>query len=100
MAVLTFNFSAESAAEVQTVTLDGEVFRLRLRWSEVQAAWYMDLYTADEQPVQLGRRLSPGYAPVLGRRGPKGLFVVDGPDPYQQSDLGNALLLLYVEANP
>lgn len=101
MSVKQLVFSATSGAEVQTVTLDGVEYRLRVRWSEPRRAWFADLYDADGQDIEVGRRLSPGYAPFLGqrgRRGPPGLFLVDGLDGYRQADLGSALQIYYVEA--
>jgi hypothetical protein len=98
MAVRQFTFAADSAAETQTITLDGGEYRLRVRWSEPMGAWYADLYDANEQPLQVGRRLSPGYAPFLGHRRPAGIFIVDGPEGGPLTDLRGPLSLLYVEA--
>lgn len=98
MAVQVVIFGGTSAAKLQTVTLSGVEYRLRVRWSEPLAAWYMDLYTATGDPIQVGRRLSPGYAPLLGLNGADGLFLVDGQDGAPMQALADGdMLLLYVE---
>lgn len=100
MAVKIIDTSGTSAARIQTVTLDDGEYRLRLRWNEQRRAWYMDLYDANDQPLQVGRRLSPGWAPLLGLNRPAGIFVVDGPDDAPDTALGGDVLLLYVEEAP
>ena len=98
MAVKQIVFGGDSAAKVQTVTMDGIDYQLRVRWSDAAGAWYMDLYDADGQPLQVGRRLSASYAPILGLRGPPGCFIVDGKDGEPAEALGSTFNRYYVEA--
>lgn len=85
-------------ASIQTVTLDGVQYRLRLTWRHRCRAWFMDLLALDESPLVLGRRLSAGWAPNVGMvltGGPPGLFFVRGGDGYERADLGTNLSLMY-----
>lgn len=85
-------------AHRQTLSLESTQYRLRLTWRPRLRGWYADLYTLDEAPLALGRRLSAGWGPFFGLslpNGPDGLFVVRGLDGYAQGDLGGALKLLY-----
>ncbi|MFA9271618.1 MAG: hypothetical protein ACEQSX_12835 [Baekduiaceae bacterium] len=82
----------------QTVTLDGTQFRMRLTWRHRLQGWYLDLYTLDETPLLLARRLSPGWSPNLGlaiEGGPDGVLLVTGFDGYVREDLGESLRLRY-----
>lgn len=81
------------------VTLEGVEYLVRLTWRERQASWYMDLLIPPDTPVAVGRRLSPGWGPVLGWRvehRPEGELLVVGPSPYQRDDLGDTLHLYYL----
>lgn len=85
----------------QSVQLDGVSYFLVLTWRERLQSWYMDLYTNDNTPVYLGRRLSPQWSPNANlsvTNGPPGLFWVVGPDPYNRVDLGGNLRLYYYTA--
>lgn len=75
---------------IYTVTLDSARYRVRLTWRERQQAWYLDLYTQDETPIALGRRLSGRFSPLAGvlQAGqPEGAFLVMG-DLRARADLG------------
>ncbi|HSH00106.1 MAG TPA: hypothetical protein VLB27_08655 [candidate division Zixibacteria bacterium] len=59
----------------------------------------MDLLDANDNPIAVGRRLSPGMTPIPAgiTGGPRGTFYVDGKlDPYSREDLGQSLNLIYV----
>jgi len=89
----------EHPRTIQTVQLDGAVYRLRLYWLNRLGGWYVDLLTLAEVPIISGRRISPGGIPFpRGAIGaPRGIFFVTGSDdPYQQSDLGSAVELYYL----
>jgi hypothetical protein len=99
MSTLRIPLDREAAEQSGTLTLDGEQYRLRVRWQEASLGWYADLFTLDGQVVQAGRRLSPGWSPFLGLRGPPGAWVVFGLDDAGQLALStDALQLAYVEA--
>ena len=82
----------------QRVTLDGTEYRIVLTWRQRSRSWYLDLYSADGNPIALGRRLSSGWSPVRGATDaqlPPGAFVVGGPEDYRRSDLGDDLMVRY-----
>ena len=66
------------------MTLDNVEVVIRLRYNDRQAAWYLDMYDADEVPIVFGRRLSVGWFPLHGHgidRRPAGEFyVAHGPE--------------------
>lgn len=89
---------ARVSSSIQTVTLGGVDFRVGLTWRERTGSWYLDLYDAEENPLALGRRLSPGWSPLQGlsvEDGPDGMFMVRGPEPYLREDLGVSLLVVF-----
>lgn len=88
-------------ASLQTVTLEGAQYQLRLTWRHRCQAWYLDLFTLAGVPLVLGRRLSPGWSPTMGlviEDGPGGYLYVRGRDSYAREDLGATLRLLYYTA--
>lgn len=83
-----------------SVTLSGQQFVFRFVFRPRCRAWYFDLSLADGTPLVLGRKLRPGWAPLMGLQIPNlptGLLYVRGPDAYAQADLGNALRVAYYE---
>ena len=85
-------------ATIQSATLDGVSYHLRLTWNYRLAAWYLDLWTLDMTPIRLGQRLSPGWSPTAGYDlpdAPAGQLYVRGLDGYARDDLGAGLVLLY-----
>lgn len=84
----------------QTVSIEGIQYQLTLTWIERTQGWYMDLRLLDGTDVALGQRLSPGWGPLfhlLPENAPPGVFLVSGPDPYNQDTLGQRLFLRYYE---
>jgi hypothetical protein len=97
MSVRIATFPTQPAA-IQTATLDGVSFRLRLTYRYRCAAWYLDLWTLDMAPLLLGQRLSPGWMPNAGYDlpdGPDGFLFVSGADGYARDDLGGGIVLRY-----
>jgi len=84
------------------VTLEAVRYQARLTWRKRTAAWYLDLWTQDGTAVALGRRLSPGFGPLLGTlqaSTPAGILYVRGPDQHTQEMLGAELTLHYYTAD-
>lgn len=87
------------SSHVVTVTLGDAVLRARFTYRDRSRSWYLDLHDADDVPLAVGRRLSPGWGPLHGLSvpgAPDGVFVVDGPDDYNKADLGADLRLVFV----
>lgn len=67
-------------------TVSGVEYFVRLVYRDRTESWYMDLYDAAGDPIVFGRRLAPGWAPMMrsgvgAGRTPPGAFVVEaGPD--------------------
>lgn len=95
MAVYRIPLDAGAAEQTISIDLGGATWRLRLRWQAASNGWYADLFDAAGVILQAGRRLSPGYSPFLGLRGPPGGWVVVGIDDAPQSALDTAALTLY-----
>jgi hypothetical protein len=58
----------------------------------------MDLSLLNGTEIVRGRRLSPGWGPMvnlLPENAPPGEFIVGGPDPYNQDTLKDVLTLRY-----
>jgi hypothetical protein len=93
-------------ASSQTLSLDGVLFTLELRWNSRAQAWSMDLYDAASNLLAGGLRLVAD-TPLLERFGkrddfPAGDFIAfdssaQGLDPGYE-DLGTRVSLLYVTA--
>lgn len=93
---------ADLPAYSYAVDLDGVRHRLRFRWFDRLGAWYLDLYTADGEPLLEGARLSPGWGPWAGLARadlPAGQLYVRGVDPYTRDALGDAVELVYLTAD-
>ena len=84
--------------DTQTITLgegDSKLqFRVRFTWRVRTASWYMDIWKLDGTAIALGRRLSPGWGPLLGLSldgAPDGHLYVSGPDEYRRDMLSQSL---------
>lgn len=93
---------AEQPSFIQSLTLGGAQFRLRLTWKDRLKGWYADLWTLSGTAVLLGQRVSSRWALGLGLNAenrPEGVFLVRGPDEYERESLGASLkLVFYPEA--
>ena len=87
----------------QIVAMDGADYRLRLRWSERERRWYLDLETSDGSAVVYGKKVVADR-PLTERitsdfRPPGELWCIDttgfGVDP-DLRDLGKRCVLCYV----
>lgn len=84
------------------VDLDGEAYRLRFTWNDTLGAWYLDVRTANGDPIVLGQRVTPEGDLIPDRTvkgAPPGRLVATGPDPYERGDLGVSLAVFYIEAS-
>jgi hypothetical protein len=79
-APVQIGYNPELGEQTFELTLDEEPYLLRLRFQEESQGFYADLFTADGEILQAGRRLSPGWSPFLRINGPKGGFLVGGTD--------------------
>lgn len=98
-ALATFSTVPDSP---QAVTLGALSYRVRLYYRVRLRGWYMDISDANSVALVTGRRISPSWGPLLGikRAGlPDGYIYIQGPDVYERSDLGEALLLIYYESS-
>lgn len=100
MALLLPGFPHLPAHRIR-VTLGARAYDLRLTWRERTASWYLDLWKTDGTPIALGRRLTPGWDPILGlgiadSPDDGGFGTVRGTDPYERQDLGAGLRLVWM----
>ncbi|MFB6371631.1 MAG: hypothetical protein ABEN55_00615 [Bradymonadaceae bacterium] len=87
----------EIPSHTQVVDLDGVEYRLNLLWRQRTSSWYLSLYDVRDNPIAVGRRLSPLFTPLWNiLDGPPGILLVRGPADYDRFDLGDTLKLVYV----
>ena len=90
----------------QTVVLDGRTFLLELQWNGREGRWYMHLFDANAQPIELGMKLVAnvrlGRNAIDPRMPPGRLGLLDrgatGRDPGIDDLSSGAFALLYEEA--
>lgn len=88
------------ARTIQVVTLGDAQYRLTLTWKGRLKAWYFNLQTLAGVDIVVGRRVSPGYGPLLGllpEGAPGGLFFVRGKDGYKRNDIGSNVAIVYYD---
>lgn len=82
------------------VTLGELRYRFTFTWRERPKSWYFDLQAQDGTELVLGRRLAPGWSPLLsvdlGDYTLDGLLYCRGPSNYERSDWGDTLRLVFV----
>lgn len=90
----------------QQVVIGGVEMRLRITYRSRLASWYLDAFDLDDAPIVTGRRLSPGFVPMLGLAletiDPPALpedvvWYVVGPADYVREDLGDTLGLFIID---
>jgi hypothetical protein len=89
------NFPAHS----RSFTIDEGEFIFEFTYRKRTSSWYIDVLSAEGEPLASGRRLTPGWNPLDYYARPPlplGVFLVTGPDNYAKNDLGERLLILYV----
>lgn len=96
-----FTFFPQQPQDTSTQAWGSQQVLIRTTYRERTSSWYMDLLTIDEEPLAIGRRISPQFAPLLGL-GLEGeglprdrYLVIDGPiDPYLKEDLSDTLVAI------
>ncbi len=96
--MLRLDLDPTRAASVQSFTLDGVEILFRVAWRPSAQSWFASAETAEGVSLFTGRRLAAKSVVDSDRTlpgHPGGAFVVIGPDPYVQGDLGRSLVVLY-----
>lgn len=102
---LAIPFTPDAPHQVLGVELDGVSLQLEFMWNARDASWYVDFYTAELEPILLGRRVVPDL-PLWGRsrdeRFPGGQLVCNdtkgtGTIPGRR-ELGDTFVLTYFSA--
>lgn len=95
-------FYPELPSQRAIVELGGVVYQLQLTWRQRCQGWYLDLYDVSGALLLAGRRLVPGWGPLVGLVAaglPSGVaLVVVGLSPYRRADLGGALQLIVLSS--
>jgi hypothetical protein len=91
-----------------SVTLEGVLITLRIRWNERATSWFMDVSDDAGEPILLSRRIMVDWPILVGAvcndtRIPPGTFWAQDTsgnsiDPLAD-DLGTRVLLLYIESS-
>ena len=93
------SFSWWLPSQIQSVSLGGVRFRVRLTYRKRLGSWYLDLFTQSGVPVLTGRRVTPGWSVNLTHHPdnePAGILVVSNvADPYRRDALGRGLTLTF-----
>lgn len=84
------------------VAWGGRQLTVAMVWRQRLQSWYFDLYDANGEAIVLGRRVSPGFAPLAGlalaeQTSRTEVLLVDGPDPYQREDLGEVVRMMLLD---
>lgn len=90
----------DSPQHSMRVELGNSTYQLTFTWRERTQGWYLDIHDEDDAPIRLGRRLSPGWGPLLGVNVAElrdVLLLTLGEEPYTQADLGEGLRVLVLE---
>lgn len=70
---------------LQRTTLDGTDYILRFAWSQREGGWFLSIFTQDETPLLLSRRLTPGWPLLVNVRAayrpPGELVLYDSAEP-------------------
>jgi hypothetical protein len=92
----------DSPSYSQHVTLEGVVYTFEFRWNVRAGSWYMNLLTAEEDPIVMSVKVVPGFPLAWTskdpRRPPGNLVVVDtsGADlPPGEHELGGRVQIVY-----
>lgn len=90
----------------EQVSLEGETFILVFKWNNRESAWYLSIYTADNTPIQVGRKIVSNWTllrRVVSPTAPLGAIVAydttgQGDEPLFDT-LGTQAILLYVDSD-
>lgn len=91
-----YTITLENGLDAAGVEIAPSSLRVRLTWRQRTLGWYLGLATTEGVDIVQGERLNAGAAlRFYTAESPPGVFLVVGQDGYVQSDLGDALLLIY-----
>lgn len=85
-----------------TIDLEGTTIGLRFRWHDRASGWFLGVYDADGNAIQVGRRINAGTSLFVDRFNPSlpgGQLIADGTiDLTRREYLGTAVRLIYFTA--
>ena len=92
------------ASYVQKTSLDGQTYTLEFRWNAREEFWYMNLLTADEDPIAMGIKLVSDWSLLRRvtdpRKPPGALMAIDTTTSGVDAgfdELGTRVMLLYFD---
>lgn len=105
MATLKLPVTVSEPHQSVLVELDGELFRLLIRWSQREEAWYLSVADVEDEPIVSGIKVvvnTPLLRRVVDERAPAGIIMaldVTGElgDPNLDA-LGDTIPLVYIES--
>lgn len=106
MALTPIPLPIDTPLFTRKTTLTGVDYILRFDYHERQDRWYFGLYSAQNAPILVGRKVVCGWDVLrtcaLSTRPPGQLFFLSGADqrPPGFTDLGRSTILIYVDAEP
>lgn len=106
MALLPIQLPLDTPLFTIKVMLTGVDYILRFDYQERQDRWYFGLYTAENEPILVGRKVVCGWDVLrtcaLSTRPPGQLFFLSSDDqrPPGLTALGRTAILIYVDASP
>lgn len=90
-------FQADSSDQEQVIKLGGVQLQIRARWDARCDRWRLDFSDADGASLATGLAVVPGLDLLAPRRPagmPRGVWLVEGPYPYQFDDLASGALTI------
>lgn len=106
-AIIPLDPDGETHFDQQVATLDGVLYLFEVRWNDREAAWYLDLKTADGDPILTSIKLVTACALGARRvdsRMPPGVLVIEDTAANTQGledpgldDLGTRHRLIYYD---
>ncbi len=93
----------QDARQVMRVTLGGQPVQLRTWWQPLSEAWYVSVWSREDEPLALGRQVSHGRRLLDRVEGFEGELlavpVKPGVDAVGRDAWGETHLLVYLDAS-
>ena len=93
----------DSASFEQVITLTDSIYKLVCTWNVRASFWSVSLYTADDKPLVVGKKLTIGLdvlASIYDEDKPKGLLLVvpvaNDAQEITRDNMGNDVKLIFV----